>query len=82
MSAVANKKYTDHPHLNALTIARIINRLHGGPVITAMEVDQLDEDWIDSMLGVAIDLPAMQARQNSVTQWHQSFEADYRKRLH
>ena len=63
-----------------MTIARIINKVHGGPVISAMEVDQLDDEWIDLFLGIAVDLPKRQARRKAIDIKFAQFQREYYKR--
>jgi len=57
-----------------VTIARLINKVHGGLVISAMDVDQLDEAWVDVFLGIAIELPHKQERQKIIDNKFREFE--------
>ena len=72
---VANNQGPQHPQLDALAVARLVNRAHGGPVIAAWNVDQLDQPWVDLFLGLAEDLPKKRARQQLVAQKVKEFEA-------
>lgn len=42
-----------------------------------MEVEQLDEDWIDLFIAVMVDLPAMQARKRAISAHFKKFEQEY-----
>jgi hypothetical protein len=44
-----------------MDIAYAINTQSGGPVISPWEVDQLSQDWIDTILLVSRGLPKMKA---------------------
>ena len=39
---------TTNPYFARIAMARTINAAHGGPVIAAWEVDQLDDTWQDA----------------------------------
>ena len=65
----------NHPRLDQLSLARVINRMHGGPVITAWEVEQLTDEWIDLYLGIAVDLPRKQERARAIKKLFNEFEA-------
>ena len=41
--------------------ARYVNAAHGAPVIAAWEVDELPDDWIDTMTALATKMPGLQA---------------------
>ena len=75
--AVAQERVTEHERLDDLVIARLINKAHGASVISAMEVDQLDETWVDFFKGVAIELPALQARQKHIDNLFLNFEKEH-----
>lgn len=83
---MADKQPAEHPALEALTMARMINRLHGGNVIAAWQVNQLDLIWLDVFLGLSEDLPALRQRQQLIAAEMKKFEAEhptymsYRKR--
>lgn len=64
----------NHERINDVTIARLINKVHCGPVITAMEVDQIDETWLDVFLGITVDLPRKQARADLIKRKFEEFE--------
>ena len=51
---------TTHPVLSKIQLASMTNRLHGGPVIAAWEIDQLPDDWLDAIVLTSIKLPALQ----------------------
>ena len=51
----------DHPVLSRLLLARMVNAAHGGPVIAAWEVDQLDDVTLDALVGFQRDLPGLMA---------------------
>ena len=51
---------TTHPTLSKIQLANMTNRLHGGPVIAAWEIDQLPDDWLDAMVLTGIKLPELQ----------------------
>lgn len=74
---MAAKQTVSHPALDNLTLARIINRLHGGNVIAAWEVDQLDDVWLDVFLGVGEELPKKQQRQRLIAQKFKEFESEH-----
>lgn len=63
--------------MNDVTLARIINKVHGGPVISAMEIESLDETWVDVFLGIAIELPAKTARQQAIKNKFAEFERSH-----
>ena len=44
-----------------MDIAYAINTQSGGPVISPWQVDQLPQDWIDTILLVSRGLPKMKA---------------------
>lgn len=75
--ATAQERVTDHERLNALVYARLINKAHGASVISAMDIDQLDDTWIDFFKAVTIELPAMQARQKHIKQLFDKFERSH-----
>ncbi len=74
---MAHKRATDHERLSYLTIARLINKAHGGAVITAMDVEQLSDDWLDFFEGVMITLPKKQQRQRTIDQKFEQFEREH-----
>lgn len=83
--ALSKNGAANHPRLNDLGLARIINRLHGGGVITAMEVPQLSDEWLDLFLALEYDLPKIQAREKIIKQKFKEFEAahpTYRRTHH
>lgn len=51
---------TSDPFFSRLMIAQVINRLHGGAVVSAWDVDMLDEATVDAVLAYEHDLPQMQ----------------------
>ncbi len=57
---VARTGRTNDPFLSNIFIAQRINRLSGGAVIAAWEVDQLPDDVLDVFAGLANDLPVYQ----------------------
>lgn len=46
-------------------MARLINQAHGAPVIAAWDVDQMDEMWLYTFIGIA-ELPRRQAPQRAI----------------
>jgi hypothetical protein len=42
--------------IQKISLARTINQYLGGAVILPWEVDQLTEEWTDTILGLAVDL--------------------------
>jgi hypothetical protein len=80
IDAVAHGRGTDHAHINDLSLARLINRLHGGTVISAMQVGTLDGAWLDTFIKLAVDLPAKQARQKMIDNKFKEFEREYTAR--
>jgi hypothetical protein len=42
-----------------------------------MQVDQLDETWIDLFIGVGVDLPNMQRRQKAIQARFAEFERSH-----
>ena len=74
---MAAGRVPDHDRLESVTLARLINKVHGGAVITAMEVDQLDEVWIDVFLGITVDLPAKKRRQQVIAAKFEEFERSH-----
>ena len=54
----------------------MINRVHGGPVIAAWEVGQLDDAWLYALAGVA-DLPRRQAPQRAINQKFEEFRKEH-----
>lgn len=42
-------------------MARNINAVHGAPVIAAWQVDDLPDDWLDTMIAIATDMPRLNA---------------------
>ena len=77
LEALAQGREARHSRLDSLTLARLINKIHGGAVVTAMEVDQLDETWIDLFIGVGVDLPNMQRRQKAIQARFAEFERSH-----
>lgn len=51
---------TSAPFLRSVFVAQTINRVHGGAVISAWDVDDLDEATIDVFYGLVHDLPQLQ----------------------
>jgi len=72
--ATVQGRVTEHNRLNDLVLARLINKSHGAGVISAMEVEQLDETWLDFFKAVVIELPHMQARQKHIDNLFREFE--------
>jgi hypothetical protein len=58
----------------------LINKVHGGPVISAMEVNQLDDEWVDVFIGISVDMPNMQARKKAIDNAFKAFTNDYTQR--
>ena len=75
--AVAQERVTDYQRLNDSVLARLINKAHGATVISAMEVAQLDEPWIEFFKAVTIELPALQARQKHIDGLFKKFEQEH-----
>lgn len=55
-----------------MNIARLVNQAHGGPVLAAWDVDQLDEAWLYAFIGLA-DLPRRQAPQRAINRKFEEF---------
>jgi hypothetical protein len=47
------------PFLRKIFAAQTINRVHGGAVVSAWDVDELDEATIDVFYGLVQDLPGI-----------------------
>jgi len=77
LDALANGDDAGDTRFDDLTIARLINKAHGGSVITAMEVSVLDNSWTDFFTGVMIDLPNKQRRQKIIKQKFEQFEREH-----
>jgi len=77
LQALAEERSVEHPLLDAVTIARLINRAHGGPVISAWQVDELDDTWVNVFVGMYEELPKARARQRLIKQKHKEFEASH-----
>ena len=62
--------------------ARYINAAHGAPVIAAWEIDQLPDDWLDTIIAIATEMPRFReglAKVEAYKQaWRNSHET-YRK---
>lgn len=63
-----------------LGIAQQINRAHGGPVIAAWQVGQLDEGTISLYTGMAWRLPKMRAAAQAVEKRLAELRADFYRR--
>jgi len=74
---VARGEGTGHAQLNAMWTAQMINRLHGGAVIAAWQVDELDEAWLAALVGMAVELPEMKRRQSLIQAEHEKFRREY-----
>lgn len=48
--------------------------MHGGPVISAWEVEQIDEIWLDAFMGMAVDLPSKKKRVKAEKDRFREFE--------
>jgi hypothetical protein len=60
LQEVASGGATSHPFLRNLFAAQAINRVHGGAVVSAWDIDELDEATIDVFYGLVRDLPGIQ----------------------
>lgn len=74
LERVASKEPSDNDLLDAVGTARIINQAHGGAIIAAWEVSQLDQIWYDIFMGVANDLPVIRRRNAEVQKRFKEFE--------
>ena len=63
--------------MNSLAVARLVNKAHGGAVMTAMEVEQLSDDWVDFFEGVMVTLPKKQERERRIRQKFEQFEREH-----
>lgn len=74
---------TTDPLISQITLARIINQALGGPFIAPWEVDDLPNDFIDTVLALEMDLPEMRKRLQTVEAKFADWRAKhptYRKR--
>ena len=74
---MAQKRDFDHDRLTAVALARIINKVHGGMVISAMEVEQLDDTWVDVFVGITYDLPQKERRAKLIQRKFEEFERSH-----
>lgn len=77
LEAMAQGRVTGHERLDDVAIARIVNRVHGAAVVSAWDVGQLPDEWVDVFIGIAIDLPRKQARRKAIDQKFKEFEQEY-----
>jgi len=59
--SLALKGTTSNEKFLAIDLAYAINTQSGGPVISPWQVDELSQDWIDTILLVSRGLPKMKA---------------------
>jgi hypothetical protein len=57
-------------------MAQRINHLHGGAVVAAWEVDELDEFWLMALMGLS-DLPRRQGPQKAIDRKFADFRANH-----
>jgi hypothetical protein len=57
-------------------LANVINKAHGAAVIAAWEVDELDELWIETFLGLST-LQRRQAPQKAIEKEFAKFRASH-----
>lgn len=57
MLIAAQSGATTDPVLTNINMAQMANRLHGGPVVAAWEIDQLPDDWLDAIVATSVELP-------------------------
>lgn len=74
---MARGEGTGHAQLHAVWTAQMINRLHGGAVIAAWQVDELDDAWLAALIGMAVELPEMKRRQAVIQAEHEKFRREY-----
>jgi hypothetical protein len=60
LNIAAKTGATRHEKIKAVELAKSINLLSAGAVITPWEVDQLDDEWIDVFKGL-LELPRLRA---------------------
>jgi hypothetical protein len=80
--AMARGDVPSDPRMYDLGAARMINQMHGAPVVTMWDVAELPEDEIDFFFGMARDLPRERETQEKVKKLFAEFEArhpTYRK---
>lgn len=59
--------------------AQIINRIHGGTVIAAWEVDRLDQAWLELFYGVA-EMRTVQRERQIIENEFAKFRAEHKMR--
>jgi len=79
---VARRGATQHPALRQILTAQIINRTLGGVVVRPWEVDELPDEWIDTIMALATELPGyrkgLATVEDVLSKWRQSHPT-YRK---
>ncbi len=76
---------TINPILSNIQLANITNRLHGGPVIGAWEIDQLPDDWLDAMVLTGTKLQTFQRSFQRLEAYKAAWRGKhptYRKHVH
>ena len=79
LDSIAHDGSYRHELIGRVNLARSINQASGGAVIAPWDVDELDEMWIETFLGLAA-LPSRQKRQQAVNQKFEQFRRDNRYR--
>lgn len=74
---MARGEGTGHPLVKAVWTAQMINHVHGGAVIAGWQVDELDEDWLATCVGLATELPQRRRRQQAIQAEHEKFRREY-----
>ena len=78
----ARSGLTGDPDISNIEIARLINTALGGPFIAPWDVDQLTNDFIDTVRAMLYDLPAMVKHRKEVErkfeEWRKT-HPNYRK---
>ena len=77
LERLARGQNADHERLDALGQARIINQLHGAPVVAAWDVMDLDSLWLDTLMAAAHELPAKRRRIEAVQKRFKEFERNH-----
>jgi hypothetical protein len=65
-----------HERINRLYLAHAINSLHGGGVVSVMDMENLDATWLDFFIGMAVDLPKKQAHERLIAEKLREFERE------
>lgn len=73
---MAEGRAQKHEQINAINIAKVINRYSGGAIIAPWEIDQLPDEYVATFIALADELPTMK----SVIDKHKSIMDVWRKK--